>query len=48
MTSPGEGLVAILRSEMKDSEIEQTNPELVAFRPLRVFHQQKTVMNDQI
>ncbi len=48
MTSPEEGLVAILRSEMTDSEIEQTNPELVAFRPLRVFHQQKTVMNDQI
>jgi len=38
MTSPKEGLVAILRSEVKGSDIEQTNPELVAFRPLRVFH----------
>ena len=38
MTSPEEGLVAILRSEVKGSDIEQTNPELVAFRPLRVFH----------
>jgi len=38
MTSPEEGLVAILRSEVKGSDIERTNPELVAFRPLRVFH----------
>jgi tRNA pseudouridine55 synthase len=41
MTSPEEGLVAILRSEMKGSDIERTDPELVAFRPLRVFYQQK-------
>ena len=41
MTSPEEGLVAILRSEMKDSDIERTDPELVAFRPLRVFYEQK-------
>jgi len=41
LTSPEEGLVAILRSEVKDSEMEQTNPELVAFQPLRVFQQQK-------
>ncbi len=43
MTSPGEGLVAILRSEMKGSDIERTDPGLVAFRPLRVFCQQKTM-----
>jgi len=43
MTSPEEGLVAILRSEMKGSDIERTDPELVAFRPLRVFYQQKMV-----
>ncbi len=41
MTSPEEGLVAILRSEMKGSDIERTDPELVAFRPVRVFYQQK-------
>ncbi len=41
MTSPEEGLVAILRSEMKGSDIERTDPELVAFRPLRVFYQQR-------
>jgi len=43
MTSPEEGLVAILRSEMKGSDIERTDPELVAFRPVRVFYQQKMV-----
>jgi tRNA pseudouridine55 synthase len=43
MTSPEEGLVAILRSEMKGSDIERTDPELVAFQSLRVFHQQKTI-----
>jgi len=43
MTSPEEGLVAILKSEFKGSDIERTNPELVAFRPVRVFHQQKTI-----
>ncbi len=41
MTSPEEGLVAILRSEMKGSDIGRTGPELVAFRPLRVFYEQK-------
>ena len=41
MTSPEEGLVAILRSEMKGSDIERTDPGLVAFRPLRVFYEQK-------
>ena len=41
MTSPEGGLVAILRSEMKGSDMERTDPDLVAFRPLRVFFQQK-------
>jgi tRNA pseudouridine55 synthase len=41
LTSPEEGLVAILRSEVKDSDIDRTHPELVAFQPLRVFQQQK-------
>ncbi len=43
ITSPGEGLVAILRSEVKASEIERGHPELVAFRPLRVFHEEKPI-----
>jgi len=43
ITSPEEGLVAILRSEVKVSEIERGDPELVAFRSLRVFHEQKTI-----
>lgn len=38
MTSPGEGLVAILKSEVKHSDIPWTNLDSVVFRPLRVFH----------
>lgn len=38
MFSPEEELVAILRSEVKGSDIPSTNPERVALRPLRVFH----------
>ena len=41
LTSPVEGLVAILRSEVGDSEMGRTDPESVAFQPLRVFQQQK-------
>jgi tRNA pseudouridine55 synthase len=41
MSSPQEGLVAILKSEVKGTEIPWANPEAVAFRPLRVFHPQK-------
>jgi tRNA pseudouridine55 synthase len=37
MTSPQEGLVAILKSEVRGSEIERAHPGLVTFRPLRVF-----------
>jgi tRNA pseudouridine55 synthase len=43
MTSPEEGLVAILRLEVRGSDIQRAHPELVTFRPLRVFHQQKTI-----
>jgi tRNA pseudouridine55 synthase len=43
MTSPEEGLIAILRSEVKNSEIKGTDPELVAFQPVRVFHPFKTM-----
>ena len=38
MTSPEEGLVAILRSEMKREEMGQADPKEVVFRPIRVFH----------
>jgi tRNA pseudouridine55 synthase len=38
ITSPEEGLVAILRSEVRGSDIPRANPEVVALRPLRVFH----------
>ena len=37
MSSPKEGVVAILKSEVKDTEIQVAGPEVVAFRPLRVF-----------
>jgi tRNA pseudouridine55 synthase len=38
MSSPEEGLVAILKSEVKGADIPRANPEWVALRPLRVFH----------
>ena len=38
MTSPQEELVAILRSEIRGSDIPRAHPESVIFRPLRVFH----------
>jgi len=38
---PEEGLVAILRSEMKKTDIPWANPEVVALRPLRVFQPRK-------
>jgi len=41
ITSPEEGLVAILRSEVGGSEIPCAPPERVALRPLRVFQPNK-------
>jgi hypothetical protein len=41
MSSPEEGLVAILESEVKKADIPWANPEVVALRPLRVFQPQK-------
>lgn len=38
ITSPGEGLVAILESKIKDTDIPWTDSDAVVFRPLRVFH----------
>jgi tRNA pseudouridine55 synthase len=37
ITSPEEGLVAILRSEVRGVDLAQANPEVVALRPLRIF-----------
>lgn len=37
MSSPKEGLVAILRSELKRADISWDHPEEVALRPLRIF-----------
>jgi tRNA pseudouridine55 synthase len=41
VTSPGGGLVAILRSEVGGSEIAFAHPQKVALRPLRVFQPNK-------
>jgi tRNA U55 pseudouridine synthase TruB len=38
MTSPEEELVAILKSEIRGSEVYQTDPDQVAFQTVRVFH----------
>jgi hypothetical protein len=41
MSSPEQGLVAILKSELKRADISWAHPEEVALRPLRVFQPQK-------
>jgi len=41
MSSPEEGLVAILKSEVKKADIPWINPGAVALRPLRVFQPPK-------
>ena len=41
ITSPRDGLVAILKSEIKGEDLRQADPEAIAFRPLRVFHPKK-------
>jgi tRNA pseudouridine55 synthase len=41
MSTPEEGLIAILRSEIRWEEIEGIPPERIAFRPLRVFQPNK-------
>ena len=41
MSTPEEGLIAILKSEVRGEEIERINPEVVALRPLRVFQPNK-------
>ncbi len=41
MSTPGEGLVAILKSEVRGADLPWTDPEVVALRPLRVFQPQE-------
>jgi tRNA pseudouridine55 synthase len=41
ISSPEEGLVAILKSEVKRADISWNHPEFVALRPLRIFQPQK-------
>lgn len=38
LSSHEEGLVAILKSEIKGTDIQRAGPEVVAFRPLRIFN----------
>jgi len=40
MSSPGGGLVAILKSEVRGADLPWTDPGVVALRPLRVFQPQ--------
>jgi tRNA pseudouridine55 synthase len=40
MSSPGEGLVAILKSEVRGADLPWADPGAVALRPLRVFQPQ--------
>jgi len=39
MSSPEQELVAILKSELRDTDIQGASPEGIALRPLRVFRQ---------
>jgi tRNA pseudouridine55 synthase len=41
MSSPGGGLVAILKSEVRGADLPWTDPDVVALRPLRVFQPQE-------
>lgn len=37
MSSPEDGLIAILKSEVRNTDIQVASPEVVALRTLRVF-----------
>jgi len=41
ITSPGDGLVAILRAELQEEDVRRADSQAIAFRPLRVFHPKK-------
>jgi tRNA pseudouridine55 synthase len=47
MSSPEDGLVAVLRSEVRDTDIQVVSPEVVALRALRVFRPNRTIRKSQ-
>jgi hypothetical protein len=48
MSSPEDGLVAILKSEVRDTDIRVMSPEVIALRALRVFHPNRTIGKSQL
>jgi tRNA pseudouridine55 synthase len=46
ITSPEEGLVAILKSEVNGMDMQWVNPEVIILRPLRVFQSKKRTQNE--
>ena len=48
MTSPQDGLVAILKSEIRGTDLETMDPGAVALRPLRVFRTQNRCQNESL
>jgi tRNA pseudouridine55 synthase len=48
MTSSQGGLVAILKSEIRDTDLETMDPGAVALRPLRVFRTQNRCQNESL
>jgi len=47
MSSPEDGLVAILQSAIRKGEIGAVGPDRVVFRPIRVFQKEKTVRKEE-
>ncbi|MGD0916207.1 MAG: tRNA pseudouridine(55) synthase TruB [Thermodesulfobacteriota bacterium] len=48
MSSPEDGLVAILKSEVRDTDIQLASPEMLALRALRVFRPNKMIRKSQL
>jgi len=48
MSSPEDGLVAILKSEVRDTDIRVMSSEVIALRALRVFHPNRTIGKSQL
>jgi tRNA pseudouridine55 synthase len=46
ITSPEEGLVAILKSEVNGMDMQGVSPEVIILRPLRVFQTKKRSQNE--
>jgi hypothetical protein len=46
MTSSEGGLVAIVKSVIRDTDVGAADPETVAFRPLRVFRAENRFQNE--